>query len=416
MGTLEQQLETRLRHSRERLSRLVAQVGAEVLCGQHSPIMGPILWDLGHIAAFEELWLVKAVDGWRPEQGGGLPPLFDAGVHGRAVRGELELPDPTACTQRLERVREATLERLRAGVDSDDPLTGRGFVWNMVVQHEAWHIETILAALNLREDLELSRSEPPKSAPWRADRIEMAGGAVQIGTDDRSWSYDNERPAHERVLAPYAIARHPVTVGEYAAFVEDGGYGTRALWTDEGWAWLAGEGVEGPHGWRDGGVMRFGRLVELQPDEPVQHVCWHEAQAYARWAGGRLPTEAEWEHAARCVPDGTPHPPDVDGAFAESTALGPAPVGAVGGAGACGARGMFGNVWEWTASMFEGYPGFQWFPYVDYSAPFFDGTMPVLRGGSWASGRSLLRPTLRSWDLPIRRETIFVGFRLAWDG
>jgi iron(II)-dependent oxidoreductase len=407
-------IEERLARSRARLLALVERVGEDVLASQHSPIMGPILWDLGHIAAFEKLWLVDAVDGWRPDAGGGMPPLFDAAVHARSIRGELELPCRDDCQEELKRVRQAALERLHTALGADDPLVSHGFVWNMVAQHESWHIETILAALNLREDVDVSRTDGPASRPWRPERIAMAGGPATIGTDDRSRAYDNERPAHQRVLAPYAIASHPVTVGEYAAFVDDGGYRTRSLWTDEGWAWLADAQVTAPHGWSDGQVTRFGRRVERRDDEPVQHVCFHEAQAYARWAGARLPTEFEWEHAARCHPDGTPGEPDLGGAFAESTTLGPAPVGAVGGAGVSGAQGMFGNTWEWTASMFDGYPGFRGFPYREYSADFFDGTMPVLRGGSWASARHLLRPTLRSWDLKKRRETIFVGFRLAW--
>lgn len=369
-----------LAQERERLLHLASRVSEEVLGGQHCPVMGPILWDLGHIAAFEELWAIKAVEGWRPEQGGGLPPLFDAQVHARATRGALRLPGLSASRARLERVREATLQHLGTGLGGSDPLTSEGFVWRLVAQHEAWHVETILAALNLREDLVLDGLWGPSPVEW-GEAVPIAAGRYDIGTEDRSTAYDNERPAHRVHVSAYQIDSRPVTVAEYRSFVDAGGYSDRSLWTPEGAEWLASTGATAPHGWCGDGVLRFGERMQPHPDEPVQHICFHEAMAYARWAGARLPTEVEWEVAARS---------------------GEVP-------------GMLGGVWEWTSTIFAPYPGFEMFPYSEYSEPFFEEGMPVLRGGSWATGRCLLRPTLRSWDLPIRRETIFAGLRLVHD-
>jgi iron(II)-dependent oxidoreductase len=208
------------------------------------------------------------------------------------------------------------------------------------------------------------------------------------------------------------MARDPVTNGEHLGFVEDGGYRRRELWTDAGWAWREAEGAEAPLYWeRDGGggwlERTFDRVGPLDPGLPVCHVSAHEADAHARWAGARLPTEAEWECAAR----GTP----VGGEWGNlgQAASGRAPVGAH-PANAAGVRGMLGDVWEWTSSAFEGYPGFAAFPYREYAEVFFGPRYRVLRGGSWATQAVAMRPTFRNWDLPERRQ-IFSGLRLARD-
>jgi gamma-glutamyl hercynylcysteine S-oxide synthase len=236
-----------------------------------------------------------------------------------------------------------------------------------------------------------------------------------MGTDTEPWAYDNERPAHRESVAAFRIDTTAVTNRAYAQFVDAGGYDDRACWSDAGWAWRTEANLTAPQFWQRGAGggwqrHRFGRDEPLPDDEPVQHVCWYEADAYARWTGSRLPTEAEWELAARGASPATanlwregPH------RFA------PSPVTAgCERASECGALGMLGDVWEWTASDFTPYPGFRAFPYREYSEVFFGSEYKVLRGGSWATHPSAVRTTFRNWDFPIRRQ-IFAGFRCARD-
>jgi iron(II)-dependent oxidoreductase len=233
-----------------------------------------------------------------------------------------------------------------------------------------------------------------------------------MGTDDAGWVYDNERPAHLVDLAPFWIDTFPVTNGQYQQFIADGGYKAESWWSPEGWAWRAEAGLEEPQFWsREGDAswsrVRFGWVEDVPASEAVQHVCWYEADAYARWAGKRLPTESEWEKAAQGSATGA--------ANLGGTRFGPSPVGSyTAGASWCGAQQMIGDVWEWTASDFLSYPGFQSFPYPEYSEVFFGADYKVLRGGSWATHPSAIRTTFRNWDYPIRRQ-IFAGFRCARD-
>jgi iron(II)-dependent oxidoreductase len=254
----------------------------------------------------------------------------------------------------------------------------------MVIQHEHQHIETMLATINLMEQAYDVISE--RTAPARVSatgELAVPGGTFVMGTDDEPWAYDNERPAHAIDLAPYRIDAAPVRNDEFAAFIADGGYDAPALWSAVGWDWRQGAGVEHPQGWRREGdgawsVLQLGHRRALAGDEPVEHVCWYEADAFARWAGKRLPTEAEWEHAA-----------------------------------GSGIEGV-GEVWEWTSSDFAPYPGFRSFPYHEYSEVFFGNEYKVLRGRSWAAHPVTARTTFRNWDYPIRRQ-IFAGFRCARD-
>ena len=262
----------------------------------------------------------------------------------------------------------------------------------------------------------------PAHAPRGAVRIEA--GPFEMGDPGRWFAYDNERPRHEVHVPAFEIDRLPVTNGDFAEFVADGGYGRADLWAGDGWAWRTREGVERPLYWNaDGGERRFERVADVDPTRPVMHVSWYEADAFARWAGKRLPTEAEWEKAAAWGPfaNGPRRQPWGDGppmhelANLDQTAFGPAPAGAYpDGASAYGVLGMAGDAWEWTATDFVGYPGFAAYPYREYSEFFFGRQYKVLRGGSWATRFRVVRNTMRNWDFPQRRQ-IFAGFRCARD-
>jgi iron(II)-dependent oxidoreductase len=251
---------------------------------------------------------------------------------------------------------------------------------------------------------------------------------VEIGTDDRSAAYDNERPRHAVDLPSFRIGAWPVTNGEYMAFIDDGAYDRPELWTEAGWKWRQEANLTAPQFWSrvEGGTWvtrSMDRMMTVDPDSPVCHVCWYEADAYARWAGGRLPTEQEWEAAAswdpatgtkRAYPWGDDAPTALD-ANVDQLSFGTAQVGAYPrNVSPIGAYGMIGDVWEWTSSDFADYPGYQTFPYPEYSEVFFGPDYKVLRGGSWATRPGAIRNTFRNWDYPIRRQ-IFSGFRIVRD-
>jgi iron(II)-dependent oxidoreductase len=322
----------------------------------------------------------------------------------------------------IAEVRDRALDVLSGlPLDPSRPLLADGFVIGLVVQHEHQHDETMLATLQLMAEPGYRPAGPapprPVAHPSWPDEIWIPGGPFAMGTDQDSWAYDNERPAHVVDVDPFWIDTFPITNRQYAQFIDDGGYALPRWWTDEGWEWRQSAGLEHPEFWRREGRrgwtrVRFGWLEEVPPDEPVQHVCWYEADAYARWAGKRLPTEAEWEKAAEgAVPSGAASPTgraNLGGQFYR-----PAPVGSYPeGASRWGAQQLIGDVWEWTASDFQGYAGFVSFPYREYSEVFFGTDYKVLRGGSWATHPEVARVTFRNWDYPIRRQ-IFAGFRCA---
>jgi gamma-glutamyl hercynylcysteine S-oxide synthase len=431
----------RLSAARARTLQIVAPLSEPDLERQHSPLMSPIAWDLGHIAHFEEQWLLPKSDAAKVEE---HAPLYDALATPRAERSKLALPSVTEVRARLLSVRHRVERHFSAGepaAQGEAPasvLPAGQFSLPLVVQHEAQHQETILQAIALRTDLEYrprfaSMSSPRFAARAVAERVLIPGGPFIMGTDDREWAYDNERPAHQRDVPSFWLARAPVTNAEYLAFMADGGYERRPLWSEAGWAWLAEAKCRAPGHWRftgsgDRNALRnwqalvFGRLEALHPDGIAMHVCWYEAEAYARWVGGRLPSEAEWEKAAawdpiksvsRRYPWGDA-PWDSSRANLDQESLEPARANAYPhGQSAYGCLQMLGDVWEWTDSWFEGYPGFESFPYEEYSRVFFGKEYRVLRGGAFSTRSVVARSTFRNWDLPERRQ-IFAGFRCAW--
>jgi gamma-glutamyl hercynylcysteine S-oxide synthase len=417
-------LAQQLTGARARTMRLTDHDEPE-LVRQHDPLLSPLVWDLAHLGQQEDLWLLRRGDARRP---GLLPPaveaLYDAFTHPRAVRDRLPLLPPVEARAFCHEVRGRVLDRLDALGDGDDP-----FDFAMVVSHEQQHDETMLQTLQIRSGPQLLGSGaplPPGRAGVAGTSVLVAGGPFVLGVDaaDEPFSLDNERPAHVVDVPAFRIGRVPVTNAEYAAFVADGGYTARRWWSARGWQHRQAAGLERPQYWgADGTRTRFGIVEALPPDEPVQHVTFFEAEAYAAWAGARLPTEVEWEKAAvwdpatgrrRCFPWGSTKPSPAL-ANLGGDALRPAPVGAYpAGASAYGAEQLMGDVWEWTASPFEPWPGFRPMLYAQYSQPFFGGDFRVLRGGSWAVAETILRPSFRNWDHPIRRQ-IFSGIRLAWD-
>jgi gamma-glutamyl hercynylcysteine S-oxide synthase len=255
--------------------------------------------------------------------------------------------------------------------------------------------------------------------------VRFPGGAVQLGTDDRASAYDNERPRHVVEVPPFWIDAFPVTNGDFLEFIRDGGYDQPGLWSEAGRAWLAETRAIAPKYWmRDGRewcVRRMDDLRTVPRDEPVCHVSYHEADAFARFAGKRLPTEQEWEIAAgwdpaaarmRAFPWGDSEATS-EQANIDHVSFAPAPVGLYErNWSPLGCYGMIGDVWEWTSSDFQPYPGYEMFPYPEYSQLFFGAEYKILRGGSWATRPGAIRNSFRNWDYPIRRQ-IFSGLRCA---
>jgi len=424
---------THLAAARARTLELIEPLTDEQLLRQHTPIMSPIVWDLGHIANYEEQWSIRALDPRAPIDQD-LDRMYDPVANPRPTRNRLPLPDRERVLAYMQQVRLRTRRQLaQVTFDPTDPLLVDGYVYKMIAQHEAQHTETVLQTIQLIDGLvyEPSRRREPAAAIVSPDAeyAVIPAGPFVMGTDDRTIAYDNERPAHLVELPRYRIDLAPVTNAQYLAFMLDGGYRRRELWGDDGWRWLAESAVWHPAQWRvepDGtwAELSFGRLAPLVSDRPVVHVSWYEADAYARWAGKRLPTEAEWEKAAawdletrvaRRYPWGDAPPTD-DHANLDQRSFGPAAIGAFPrGRSFFGCHQMIGDVWEWTASDFAPYRGFSAFPYREYSEVHFGRGYKVLRGGSWATAPIAVRTTFRNWDLPQRRQ-VFAGLRCAADG
>jgi gamma-glutamyl hercynylcysteine S-oxide synthase len=427
----DKQIATQLEETRQDTHRLLTPVDDERLTTQHDELLSPLVWDYGHIGVFEELWLVQNLcSGQQVDED--LLHTYNAIENPRHTRRRLKLMDRPQTLAYLADVRARALtlfEELDPN-DARDPnheLLREGFVYDLVNQHERQHQETICQTLQLLPGGYLSELPPtPPGRPADHDMVRVPAGRYPIGSDAHE-PYDNEQPRHEVELNAFRIDRFPVTNGEYLQFIEDGGYSTQELWSPSGWDWAMTFGIEGPEYWsrRDGGwvVDRFGVKAPVPPEEPVVHVCYFEADAFARWAGKRLSTEFEWEVAAAWDPDtGTKrrfpwgeNVPNGDRANLGRWRFHPAAAGAYPeGASPLGCEQMLGDVWEWTSSDFQPYPGFRTFPYEEYSQPFFGTGFKVLRGGSWATHPSVARATFRNWDSPIKRP-IFAGFRCAAD-
>ena len=383
----------RLDEARRRTLLLIEPLTDDQLNRVYSPILSPLAWDLGHIANFEELWLVKTI-GDREPMRGELGRFYDAIENPRATRNDLPILRGDDLRRYMAEVRERTLEVLdRVDLESGDRLLACGFVYDLILAHEHQHNETMLQLLQMVEAYEPAVTEPAAGAVANGpEMVRVDGGGVAIGATD-GFAYDNERPRHMVELAPFEIDRAPVTNADFVHFIDETGAEPPLHWERDG----------------EGGWTRtvMGSTRPLDPGHPVVHVDFHAAQAFAAWAGKRLPNEFEWEAAAVGA--------DPANANLDQLAFGTAPAGAhIDGASGAGAVQMLGDVWEWTASELSGYPGFKAFPYSEYSEIFFDTGLKVLRGGAWATRRNVIRTSFRNWDLPERRQ-IFSGIRCARD-
>jgi len=420
-----------LTRTRARSELLTTAVDEDDLIRQHSPLMSPLVWDLAHVGNQEELWLVRDVGGREPVRAD-IDHLYDAFRHTRAGRPALPLLDPDEARDYVGTVREKVLDVLAGAPLHGRRLTDDAFAFGMIVQHEQQHDETMLATHQLRVGDPVLHAPQPPPAPADAltlpAMVIVPAGPFTMGTSTEPWALDNERPAHTVHVDAFAIDTTPVSNGAYLEFVEAGGYQRPRWWSEAGWRHRVEADLTAPLFWwrdTDGAWWRtrFGVVEPVPADEPVCHVGYHEADAYARWRGRRLPTEAEWEKAARFdlasgrsrrYPWGDDDPTPAHANLGQRH-LRPAPVGSYpGGASPLGVRQLIGDVWEWTSTAFAGYPGFTAFPYREYSEVFFGQDHKVLRGGSFGTDAAACRGTFRNWDYPVRRQ-IFAGLRCARD-
>ena len=390
------------------------------------PDFRPLRWHLGHIGMFEDWWILQ--------KAGGLPPTNAHLSHIYSTeypRSELgNLPPIEDAIAFSGAVRDRVLDFLdRADLDADDPLLHDGYIFRNVITHEYQHTETIAYGMQM-VDLGLDLQDPlTESQPLPVRReVHVPGGEYPIGRlrDEAHFSYDNEWPRHKVLLNDYYLDDYPVTNAEYLEFIEGGGYGRKELWGPEGWAWRESTDASQPLYWRQeaGGWVQKTILGSLQLPltHPVMLVSWFEAEAYANFRGKRLPTEAEWEVAACWDPDQgrqLTYPWGDDAPTAEWVQYADpwgwtAPAGEFLNRSPLGLYDMTGNIWEWTSTPFEGYPGFEAYPYAGYSQVWFDGLHRIARGGSFATQAPMLRATFRNWFYPRTRER-FIGIRLARD-
>jgi iron(II)-dependent oxidoreductase len=410
-----------LNESRGHLTRVTARLTGERLLGPYLTIVNPPLWELGHVAWFQEYWcLRRKPDGSAgPSVMDGSDALYDSARIAHVRRWSLPLPN----IEQTKAYQAEVLGRAIDRIEREPENAALRYFAQLAAYHEDMHAEAFrytCQTLGYEDPLAGARLEHPASGCASGD-VELAGGVFELGAArDGRFVFDNEKWGHEVLVQPFRISRTAVTNREFLGFVEAGGYARREWWSDEGWQWLQANARSAPCYWmkHDGTWLlqrRFDRIEALVGDGPVVHVNWHEAQAFSAFARRRLPTEAEWEFAAaheeaggkRFLPWGS-QPPSRSHANLEGGGLAPVTAYEMGDTPA-GCRQMAGNTWEWTASAFTPYPGFEIDPYKEYSEPWFH-THKVLRGGSFATSRRLVRNTFRNFYLPERAD-IFAGFR-----
>lgn len=412
-----EQIRQRLDDVRARTLWMLDQVPDEFLRVRVHDFYSPIGWHFGHVGRTEEFWTVGEALG-QPLLDDGLTFIF-ADRADNPKDNRVNIPDRAGLIDYLERTRESVLRGLeKANLDTDDPILAHGYAWEFAIQHECQHQETIAEMLQL---IQRQRpQEPVEGIHWTpgvfTKFVTIAGGEFVMGSND-PFGYDNEKREHLVHVDRFLLATAPVTAHEWTEFIAEGGYARSEHWTTEGWTWKDAEEAAMPEHWirqEDGSWATHGPwgLRALHPDEPVCGISAHEADAYARWAGLRLPTEVEWEYAASAgrYPWGDEEPSAAHANHGLS-AWGPVPIGQHIGS-PNGLYDLAGNVWEWTSSAFLPYPGFEAYPYDGYSKDHMKGAHRVCRGGSWATSPSILRRTFRNWYVPTYRQG-FLGLRLA---
>ena len=407
---------TALKDARRRTLELVNDLSDEQLRVPLLPIINPIVWEIGHVGWFQERWVLRHARAEAPllEYGDSL---WDSAAVAHDTRWDLPLPSRSGTVDYLTRVLDRVIDGLESRTVTD---VDRYFCW-LAIMHEDMHSEALTyTRQTLGFTAPVGSGQAPKFETALKGDVEFNGGTFLLGAREReAFVFDNEKWAHPVEVQPFAMARSAVTQGAFAEFVDDGGYRRPELWTEAGWQWR--EGVRAYHPVyfvKDGQQWHarvFDRMVPLHPDVTLIHVNWYEADAYCRWAGRRLPTEAEWEFAAagslkRDFPWGD-DPPKPAHAHLDFSTAGCVSAGAFdAGDTPEGVRQMIGNAWEWTADDFGPYPGFVRDPYKEYSEPWFGSSYKVLRGGCWATRSRLIRNTWRNFYTKDRRD-VFAGFR-----
>ncbi|MGF1542248.1 MAG: SUMF1/EgtB/PvdO family nonheme iron enzyme [Pleurocapsa sp.] len=398
-----------LKQCRQKTWDLLAEINSEAIYQQVHPDFSPIGWHFGHIALVEAYWILEHLVG--------LSPLFSEyrqlfAADGLPKAQRQYLPSIETIRDYLTTVREAVLDYLEiAPIETEERL------WRWLIQHESQHNETIIFLWHfyrhqhnldyrfltwksqLNWEIPLLNSKIPESTANLTEMVKIPAGEFIMGSNE-IYAQDNERPAHKIYLESYWIDPYPVTCQQYREFIQAGGYQNSNYWSAAGWQWLQDNPVSQPLYWSD--------AAEWQ-NCPICGVNYYEAEAYAKFAGKRLPSEAEWEKAA------TPSQSKVLPQYNHDNLIGHiTPVNTYPYRSIYGCYDMLGNVWEWTASWFEGYRGFSSYPYQGYSQDYFDNQHRVLRGGSWASRPWTVRTSFRNWYNPQVRQ-ILAGFRCAAD-
>ena len=423
-------LTRRLQAARERTLQLALDLNGEKLLGPKLSIVNPPLWEFAHLAWFQEYWCLRfrAADDFAPSLVQDADALYNSALVAHDTRWSLPLLPFDAVLRYLAEVLARVLERL--GGESEH--SALRYFAELAAAHEEMHCEAFTYTRQTLgyPALRTENAAAAISGAWPGD-VAVAGGDFVLGAQPGpQFVFDNEKWAHRVTLPPFRISRAAVSNGEFAAFVDDGGYLRRDWWSDAGWQWRLGAEAQAPVYWskQQGQWLQrvYDRLVPLALYAAVVHVNWYEADAWCRWAGRRLPTEAEWEQAAATTPadptgtGGKRRYPWGEQAVCRTRAClygqgsEPAAVsGFAAGDSAWGCRQMLGNVWEWTADWFNPYPGFVRDPYKEYSEPWFGNHM-VLRGGCFATSADLLRNTWRNFYTPDRRD-VYAGFRSCAD-